>query len=61
MDAAPVEGLYTSLAVSWDAPPDTVGAPPLIGYEVRYRERPDGDWVDCAACRHGEDGDARRA
>ena len=45
LEAEPVEGSYTSLAVSWEEP-DTAGAPPLIGYEVRYRERPDGDWTD---------------
>ena len=46
LEAEPVAGSYTSLAVSWEAPPDTDGAPPLTGYEVRYRERPDGDWVE---------------
>ena len=41
-----MEGSYTSLAVSWDAPRIPDGGPALTGYEVRYRERPDGDWVE---------------
>ena len=46
LEAEPVEGSYTSLAVSWDAPRIPDGGPALTGYEVRYRERPDGDWVE---------------
>ena len=47
LEAEPVEGSYTSLAVSWDgAAGSRTAAPALTGYEVRYRERPDGDWVE---------------
>ena len=46
LEAEPVEGSYTSLAVSWDAPRIPDGGPALTGYEVRYRERPNGDWVE---------------
>ena len=42
-EAEPVSGSYTSLSVSWTA---TVDGAAVTGYELRYREHPDGRWED---------------
>ena len=42
-EAEPVSGSYTSLSVSWTAP---AGGAAVTGYELRYREHPDGRWED---------------
>ncbi len=42
---AGVSGAEGSLDVSWDAPVNA-GRPAIDGYDLRYRELPDGDWTD---------------
>ena len=39
------DGSSTDLLVTWIAP-DTNGGPPLIGYDVQYRQGATGDWND---------------
>ena len=45
LEAEAVAGSYTRLEVRWGTPPPAAGLV-LTGYELRYREHPDGAWTD---------------
>ena len=45
LEAEAVAGSYTRLKVRWGTPPPAAGLV-LTGYELRYREHPEGAWTD---------------